>query len=65
MKFLQTKPQVKNMNVNHYDIDITVIQKRDKKEIEDDNYENDYFNFIDFITPNHNISIKPREKILK
>ena len=26
---------------------------------------NDFFNFNDFITPNHYIGIKPRKKILK
>ena len=56
MKFLQTKPQVKNMNINYYDLFYTVIKNRYKKEIVDDQYENnenDYFNFNDFITTNH------------
>ena len=29
-----------------------------------ENNENDYINYEDFIIPNHNISIKPREAIL-
>ena len=32
MKFLQTKPQVKNLNINYYDLFYTVIKKRDDKE---------------------------------
>ena len=65
MKFFQTKPQIKNMNINYYDLYYTVIKNRDEKEImigEDD--ENDYINFNDII-PNHNISIKPRETLLR
>ena len=65
MKFLQTKPQVKNMNINYYDLNYTVIKNRDEKEIVDDTNENDFININDFITPNHNISIKPRETILR
>ena len=59
MKFLQTKPQVKNMNINYYDLFYTVIESRDEK----DNNEDDYFKFNDFITPYHYIGIKPRETI--
>ena len=36
MKFLQTKPQVKNMNINYYDLYYTVVKNRDDKEIVDD-----------------------------
>ena len=61
MKCLQTKPQVKNMNINYYDLYYTIIKTR--KEKVDDQYENDYINFHDFITPNHYIGIKPRETI--
>ena len=35
MKFLQTKPQVKNMNIKYYDLYYTVIKNRDDKEIVD------------------------------
>ena len=65
MKFLQTKPQVKNMNINYYDLYYTVIKTRDENKDIDNQYENadnDYFNFNDFILPNQNIF---REIILK
>ena len=65
MKFLQNKPQVKIMNINCYDLFYTVNKNRDDKEIVNDEYENDYINFNDFITPNLHIGIKPRETILK
>ena len=42
MKFLQTKPQVKNMNNNYYDLYCTVIKNRNEKEIVDNQNENDY-----------------------
>ena len=59
LKFLQTKPQVKNMNISFYDIYWTVIKKRDEKEIVDNQYEND------FITPNLYVGIKLRETLLR
>ena len=65
MKFLQTKPQVKNMNINYYDLYYTVIKARDENRDIDNQYENDendYINFNDFIIPNQNIS---RETILR
>ena len=68
MKFLQTKPQVKNMNINYYDSYYTVIKNRDENKDIDNQYEGndiDYINFKDFITPNHNVGIKPRETILR
>ena len=46
MKFSQTKPQVKNMNINYHDLYYTVNRNRDEKEILDNQYENDLFNFI-------------------
>ena len=52
MKFLQTRPQVKKMNITFYDSYNTVNKSRDDKEIMNDN-EKDYINFNDFITPNH------------
>ena len=33
MKFLKTKPQVKNINNNYYDLYYTVIENRDEKEL--------------------------------
>ena len=68
MKFLQTKPQVTHMNIIYYDLYYTVIKTRDKKEIVDNQYENnenDYNNFNDFITLNHYIGIKPHDTILR
>ena len=68
MKFLQTKPQVENVNIIYYDLYYTVIKTRDINKGIDNQYENnenDYINFNDFITPNHYIGIKPRETILK
>ena len=65
MKFLQTKTQVKNMNINYYDLYYTVIKTRDENSNIDNQYENDendYINFNDFIIPNQNIS---RETILR
>ena len=64
MIFLQTKAQVKNRNMNYYDLYYTVIKNRGEKEIVKDN-ENDYINFNAFITPNHYIGNKPRETIMK
>ena len=61
MKHLQTKSQVKNMNINYYDLYYTDIKNGDEKEIVDNQYENDFFNYEDFVIPNLNISIKPRE----
>ena len=64
MKFLQTKPQVKNMNINYYDLYYTVIKTRgENKDIENqyENVDNDYINFNDIIP----FGIKPRETILK
>ena len=68
MKFLQTKPQVKNMNINYYDLYYTVIKTRDENKDIDNQYENDekdYISLNGFITPNHYIGIKPHETILK
>ena len=47
MKFLQTKPQVKNMNINYYDLYYTVIKSRDEKKDIDNQYENDDNDCID------------------
>ena len=33
-KFLQSKPQFENMNINYYDLYFTFIKNRDEKEIE-------------------------------
>ena len=68
MKFLQTKSQIKNMNINYYDLYYTVIKNRvENKDINNqyENDENDYTNYEDFINPNLYVGIKPRETILK
>ena len=62
MKFLQTKPQIKNMNIIYYDLYYTVIKVRDENRDKDNQYENEYIDMNDFITPNHNIS---NESILR
>ena len=67
MKFLHTKPQVKNMNINFYDLYYTVIKVRDgKNDIYNqyENDENDYNKFND-IVPNHYIGIKKNNEILR
>ena len=61
-KLLQTKPQVKNMIINYYDFYYTLIKNRD--DLYEDNG-NDYIIFIDFITLNHYIGLKPRETIFR
>ena len=68
MKFLQTKPQIKNMNMNYYDLYYTVIKTRDEKrdiDIQFENKYNDYINFNDFITPDHYIGRKNDNVMLK
>ena len=57
MNFLQTRPQDRIMNNKYYDLYYTVIKNRDEKEIVNDEQENDYINFNDFISPNHYIRI--------
>ena len=67
IKFLQTKPQVKNLNINYYELYYTVIRSRDDNEVVVDKYEdneNEHINFNDFI-PNHYIGIKNYKEILR
>ena len=45
MKFLQTKPEIKNTYIKYYDLYYTVIKNRDEKEIVGNQFENDYINF--------------------
>ena len=67
MEFLQTKPEVKNMNIKYYDLYYTVIKTRNKNEDIHIQYEDDYHDYIDIndfiITPNHYIGIKPRDAL--
>ena len=69
MEYLQTKPDIKNMNINYYDLYYTVIKTRNENKNIDNQYEEDYHNYIDIndfiLTPNHYIGIKPRGTILK
>ena len=62
-KFSQTKPQIKIMNFNYYDLNYTVIKNRDEKKILDDQCENDFINFTDII-PNHYVGRKNNIEIL-
>ena len=65
MKFLQTKPQIKIMNINYYDLHYTVIKTRDKNkdiDVQYENDENDYISLNDVFMPNHYVGIKSREK---
>ena len=67
MKYLQTKPLIRNMNIKYYDLYYTVIKTKGENKDIDNQYEkdeNDYIKFNDTI-PNHYIGIKPRETILK
>ena len=64
MKFLQTKLEVKNMNINSHDFYYTVIKNRREKDIEDNNYENDYITFND-IVPNHYVGRKNDNVMLR
>ena len=41
MEFLQTKPDIRNMNINYYDLYYTVIKVRNENRDTDDNYQND------------------------
>ena len=50
MKFLQTKTQVKNMNINYYDLYYTIIKTTDENKDIDYLYENDDNDYIDINT---------------
>ena len=50
MKFLQTKPDIKNVNINYYDLYYTVIKVRDENKNIDNQYENDENDYIDINT---------------
>ena len=68
MKFLQTKPQIENMNINYYDFNYTVIKTRDGNKDIDNQYENDeneYIDINDFINPYHYVGIKKDNEIIK
>ena len=68
MKFLQTKPPVKNMNINYCDLYYTVIKSRDKREIvneKDENSENEYILYDVSITPNRYIGRDNEDVIIR
>ena len=67
IKILQTKPEVKNMKINYYDLYYTVNKTRDENDNIDNEYENDDNDSINFsdIVPNHYIGIKKNNEILK
>ena len=68
MIFLQTKPSVKNTNIDYYDLFYTVIKNRDEKVIlidKNEDNKNDYITYEDFITPNHYIGRKNNNEILR
>ena len=48
MKFVQTKPQVKNMNNKYYDLFYTVIEKGDDKVIVNDKYNKNEKDYVFF-----------------
>ena len=52
MKFLQTKPQIKDTNINYYDLYYTVIKTRDENKDIDNQYENNENDYIDINTFN-------------
>ena len=62
MEFLQNKPDIKNMNINYYDLYYTVVKTGDENKNIDNQYEDDYHDYIDInnfiITPNHYIGQK-------
>ena len=60
---LQTKPQVKKMDISYYELYYTVINSRDEEVNVENQYENDFFNFNDIIPSN--ISIEPRGTTLR
>ena len=56
------------MIIKYYGLYYTVLKSREDNEVVADKHEDneiDYINFNDFITLNHNISMKTRETILK
>ena len=57
MNFLQTKPQVRIMNIKYYDLYYTVIENRKEKQNVDNQNENHFIN-INVIVPNHYIGRK-------
>ena len=67
MNFLQTKPQIRNMNIYCFDLYYTVLKSTDDKEHVDnknENDENDLINLNDII-PNLYIARKYNNQLLR
>ena len=62
MKFLQTKPHVKNMNINYYDLFYTIVKNKENVDDKSEKIENIYISLKDVIIPNRYIGIMGREK---
>ena len=66
MKFLETKPQGKTMNIDHYNLYYTDIQNTNEKEEQElDKYDNKFSFLYDKFMPNYDIGIKPREAVIR
>ena len=68
LKISQTTPQVRNMNINYYDLSYTVNNARNDKEILNDkneNNDNNNITFNVFITCNHYIGRKKNYTVLR
>ena len=65
IKNLQTKPQLKIMNSNYYDLYYTVIKNRDEKEVVVDDDENNDYLHDKFVMPNYDLGDKPHETKLR
>ena len=62
MKFLQTKPHVKNMNIKYYDLFYTIIKNKENVDDKSENIENVSISLNEVIIPNLYVGIKGREK---
>ena len=62
MKNPRTKPQVKNVNINFYDLYYTVIKNRKEKDIEEEHFEIDFISLNDVNIENQYVGINGREK---
>ena len=68
IKFPQTKPLVKSLNIKYYDVYCTVCKNRVDKEIVNNKHENnekDYISLNDFVTDIQYIGRKNNIEILK
>ena len=68
IKILQTKPQIRSMNINYYDLYYTILKNRGEKQTVIDEHgdnESDYFIYDNFITRNHYIGRKNDDVIIR